>query len=59
MTVEQRIEHFSYRLRAMFPYWPVEMADFAAQRLVENADQMVFQMEAEKGLAEIPTLEAT
>lgn len=56
-TVEQRVERFSYRLRHMFPGWTRVEADCAARRLVENADQISFQLEAEAGLADIPIVE--
>lgn len=49
-----KIASFANRLAEMFPNWTTSEAVHAATRLIENSEQMAFQMDVEAWLAELP-----
>lgn len=50
----EREAHFMERLLVEFPDWTNQQAYTAAVRIVEHARQAAFEMDAERGIAEIP-----
>lgn len=49
-----RVAKFRDRFLCEFPEWSNVDALYVAERIIEVGEQMAFQMEAERGLAELP-----
>lgn len=53
-----KIAAFAERLMCEFPGWTTSQAVYAAERIVDTAEQMQFQMDVEADLAALPTVGA-
>ena len=52
-----KVASFAERLMCEFPDWSSSQAVLAAERIIETAEQMQFQMDVEGWLAELPLIE--